>query len=70
MFTKYFKRAMAVPIVKDTFIRDSKGEIINHRIWFKNAFNPILRKLGFVIVTTLDAETEKIEGYRIRRYPF
>jgi len=48
------------------FVRDEKGSIINHRIWFKNIFNPILRKIGFVIVTELDSK-ENILGYEIRR---
>lgn len=60
----------AIVEIDGEFIRDEKGEIVSHRIWFKNIFNPILRKLGFVIVTKLETETEKLIGYGIKRYPF
>lgn len=39
-----------------------------HRIWFKNIFNPILRKIGRSIVTVMD-ENNKVIGYELKLYP-
>ena len=50
-------------------IRDAEGNPVNHRIWFKNIFNPFLRKMGWVIVSVLDAGGKNIIGYEIRKYP-
>jgi hypothetical protein len=38
-----------------------------HRAWFKVLFNPILRRIGFVIVSCFD--DSKLTGYQLRRYP-
>jgi hypothetical protein len=50
------------------FVKDEKGENVCHRIWFKNLFNPIFRKLGFVIVSHVEGET--VIKYSFRLYPF
>ena len=55
---------------KGKLIRDKNGRLTNHQIWFKNWFNPILRKIGLVIVSSFDKENENFMGYNIRRYPF
>jgi uncharacterized protein (DUF111 family) len=50
-------------------IRDPQtGEIVHHRIWFKNIFNPFLRKHGWVIATNVDDETGKVLGYVVKKY--
>ena len=38
-----------------------------HRIWFKVLLNPILRRVGFSIVSVFRGS--KLIGYRIKRYP-
>lgn len=48
-------------------IRDKEGNPINHRVWFKNIFNPILRKLGWVIVSNVQ-DDGTISGYSVRKY--
>jgi len=49
-------------------VKDAEGNAINHRIWFKNIFNPFLRKMGWVIVTQVEDENN-VSGYRIMKYP-
>jgi len=39
-----------------------------HRKWFKILLNPLLRILGWSIVSHID-EDDKVIGYSIRRYP-
>ena len=53
-------------LLQNELIKDEDGNSINHRIWFKNIFNPLLRRLGWVIVTKVDGD--KILGYEIRKY--
>lgn len=49
-------------------IRDPQtGEAVNHRIWFKNIFNPFLRKNGWVIATKVD-DNGKVLGYVVKKY--
>lgn len=48
-------------------VRDKNGTPINHRVWFKNIFNPTLRRLGWVIVSYVD-DTGKVVGYSVRKY--
>jgi hypothetical protein len=48
-------------------IRDSEGNMINHRIWFKNIFNPFLRSMGWVIVTKVN-DDGIVSGYQIKKY--
>lgn len=48
--------------LKGHVVRDDKGFPINHRIWFKNIFNPFLRSMGWVIVTKVD-DDGKVIGY-------
>ena len=43
--------------------------MINHRIWFKILFNPILRKFGWSIVSKYCNNKNKIIGYELRKYP-
>ena len=38
-----------------------------HPIWFKRWLNPLLRKIGFEIVSIMDPQTGRIIGYGIRR---
>lgn len=45
--------------------KDKGGNVIHHRIWFKNIFNPLLRKMGYVIVSKI--ENNKVIGYEIRK---
>lgn len=47
-------------------VRDKNGQPINHRVWFKNIFNPVLRRLGWVIVSYVD--DGKVIGYSVRKY--
>ncbi len=47
-------------------VKDDEGNPINHRIWFKNIFNPFLRSMGWVIVTKL--ENDAVKGYEVRKY--
>lgn len=42
---------------------------VQHRTWFKVLFNPVLRRIGLVIVSCLN-EQNRVLGYRLRRYPF
>ena len=39
-----------------------------HRTWFKIILNPLLRKIGWVIVSRVDEETDKILGYQLRKF--
>ena len=49
-------------------IRNEDGELIMHRVWFKNIFNPFLRKMGWVIVSKF-TDDDQLLGYEIRKYP-
>lgn len=55
--------------LKGHLVRDEKGSVMNHRIWFKNIFNPFLRSMGWVIVSKV-GDKDNITGYEIRKYPF
>jgi hypothetical protein len=48
-------------------VRNAQGNPINHRIWFKNIFNPFLRSMGWVIITKCD-ENGTVIGYQVRKY--
>ena len=54
-----------------TFVRDEKGTIVCHRVWFKVLLNPILRKIQFwtdqPYVITSCVEDERVVGYQIKR---
>ena len=39
----------------------------HHRTWFKVILNPVLRRLGFSIVSIF--QDGVLKGYAIRRYP-
>lgn len=39
-----------------------------HRTWLKVIFNPFLRKIGFVIASKIDVDTDKFMGYQLRRF--
>jgi hypothetical protein len=39
----------------------------SHRTWFKILFNPILRKLGYSIVSCF--ENDILRRYELRKYP-
>lgn len=53
--------------LKGHMVKDEEGNVINHRIWFKNIFNPFLRSMGWVIVSKVDDKNNLI-GYEIRKY--
>jgi hypothetical protein len=53
--------------LKGHLVKDTQGNPVNHRIWFKNIFNPFLRSMGWVIVTKLD-DNGNVDGYEIRKY--
>ena len=53
--------------LRGNLIKDPTGNPINHRIWFKNIFNPFLRKMGWVIVTKVNDKNE-VSGYEVRKY--
>lgn len=55
------------PIWKGCLVKEQDGSVVCHRVWFKIILNPILRKLGYVIVTHLDQE--KVTGYSLQTYP-
>ena len=38
-----------------------------HPIWFKRWLNPLLRRVGFEIVSIMDVTTGEIVGYGVRR---
>ncbi len=46
------------------------GKPVRHRTWFKVLFNPVLRRMGFVIISVFDEPSNRVLGYRLRRYPF
>lgn len=48
-------------------VKDVWGNSINHRIWFKNIFNPLLRAMGWLIVTRVD-DMGNVDGYEVRKY--
>ena len=48
--------------------RDADGNPVTHRVWFKNIFNPFLRKMGWVIVSVTDDDEKEIVKYEIRKY--
>jgi hypothetical protein len=39
-----------------------------HRTWFKVVFNPVLRKMGWSIVSHID-EGNQVVGYSMKPYP-
>ena len=49
-------------------IKDKNGEVIMHRTILKILFNPILRKLGYSIVSHINNNGEFVK-YEIRSYP-
>jgi|FAXJ01.1.fsa_nt_gi putative nucleotidyltransferase with HDIG domain len=53
--------------VLSNVIRDKDGTPIMHRIWFKNVFNPFLRKMGWVIATKVD-DNGNVLGYIVRKH--
>jgi hypothetical protein len=54
--------------LRGNMIKDTEGNLINHRIWFKNILNPFLRKMGRVIVSKFTDDNQLL-GYEIRKYP-
>lgn len=48
-------------------VRDAQGTPVNHRIWFKNIFNPFLRSMGWAIVTKVD-DIGNVIGYQVKKY--
>jgi hypothetical protein len=52
-------------IFRGYFVYDETGTAINHRIWFKVLFNPVLRLFGWVIAT--QADNGKVLGYTMRK---
>lgn len=41
--------------------------MVRHRTWFKVLLNPILRKIGWSIVSVVS--DNKVLGYELRKYP-
>lgn len=56
------------PTFKGRLVKEKDGTTICHRVWFKILLNPILRMLGYVIVSHLDAH-ETVIGYSLQKYP-
>src|SRR6266404_8635084 len=59
---------MYPPTFKGRLVKDKDGFTVCHRVWFKILLNPILRILGYVIVTHLN-EQENVIGYSLQTYP-
>jgi hypothetical protein len=47
---------------------DYKEPVRKHAIWFKVAFNPILRRFFKIEICSIANESEQIVGYGIRKY--
>lgn len=56
------------PFFKGRLIKDKDGSTIEHHVWFKTLLNPILRALGYVIVSVFDVN-ENLSGYDLSYYP-
>lgn len=56
------------PTFKGRLVKEKDGTTVCHRVWFKILLNPILRSLGYVIVSHLDAQ-ETVIGYSLQKYP-
>lgn len=56
-------------MLQGKLIVDDNGVPLCHRTWFKIILNPFLRKMGYVIVSKLDA-SYNVTGYELVSYPF
>lgn len=48
-------------------IYSEEQDSIEHKTWLKFLFNPVLRFLGWTIVSLF--KNQKFDGYELRRYP-